>query len=94
MPDQKINKLGKLLLVIVIHALLIILLTEKNIQAFLSFYRAKFSWSTILPKILEDHVVRRLHIGAGLMGEQGAESMHARIMKLERDYRGIKDELP
>ncbi len=27
------------------------------------------------------------------MGEQGAESIHARIMKLERDYRGIKDEL-
>ena len=27
------------------------------------------------------------------MGEQGAESIHARMMKLERDFRGIKDEL-
>ena len=45
---------------------------------------------------MEDHVIpwlRRFHIGAGLMGEQGAESIHARIMKLERDFRGIKDEL-
>lgn len=64
----------------------------------MSFYRAEFPWATILPKmhVLEDHVIpwlRRFHIGAGLMGEQGAESIHARIMKLERDYRGIRDEL-
>lgn len=64
----------------------------------MSFYRAEFPWATILPKmhIMEDHVIpwlKRFHIGAGLMGEQGAESIHARMMKLERDYRGIKDEL-
>ena len=27
------------------------------------------------------------------MGEQGAESIHARMMKLERDYNGIRDPL-
>lgn len=28
-------------------------------------------------------------MGAGLMGEQGAESIHAHLMKLERVYQGI-----
>ena len=64
----------------------------------MSFYRLEFPWATIMPKlhIMEDHVIpwlQRFHIGAGLMGEQGAESIHARVMKLERDYRGIKDDL-
>ena len=40
--------------------------------------------------ILEDHVIPWLrHVGAGLMGEQGAESLHAHLHKLERDYAGI-----
>ena len=42
--------------------------------------------------IMEDHVIpwlERWHIGAGLMGEQGAESIHAHLMKLERVYQGI-----
>lgn len=42
--------------------------------------------------ILEDHVIpwlRKWHVGAGLMGEQGAESLHAHLHKLERDYCGI-----
>ena len=64
----------------------------------MAYYRAEFPWATIMPKmhIVEDHVIpwlRRFHVGAGLMGEQGAESIHARIMKLERDFQGIKDEL-
>ena len=64
----------------------------------MAFYRAEFPWATILPKMhmMEDHAIpwlRNFHIGAGLMGEQGAESIHARMMKLERDFRGIKDEL-
>ena len=48
----------------------------------MSSYREKSPQASILPKmhILEDHVVpwmRRWRIGAGLMGEQGAESIHA-----------------
>lgn len=46
--------------------------------------------------ILEDHVIpwlRHFHIGAGLMGEQGAESIHARVMKLERRYQGIRNDI-
>ena len=43
---------------------------------------------------MEDHVIpwlERWHIGAGLMGEQGAESIHAHLMKLERVYRDISN---
>ena len=42
--------------------------------------------------ILEDHVVpwlKRWRIGAGMMGEKGAESIHAHLMRLERIHQGI-----
>ena len=35
--------------------------------------------------------LERWHIGAGFMGEQGAESIHAHLMKLERVYHGISN---
>ena len=68
--------------------------TEKDIATFMAFYRESFPDATVLPKmhILEDHVIpwmRRWHIGAGLMGEQGAESIHAHINRLENQYNGI-----
>jgi len=46
--------------------------------------------------ILEDHVVpwiRRWRLASGLMGEQGAESIHAHIMKLERVHQSIPNDL-
>jgi hypothetical protein len=60
----------------------------------MAFYRANFPDATILPRmhILEDHIVpwmRRRHIGAGLMGEQGAESIHAHFHRLEYQYSGL-----
>ena len=68
--------------------------TEKDIATFMAFYRESFPDATVLPKmhILEDHVIpwmRRWHIGAGLMGEQCAESIHAHINRLENQYNGI-----
>ena len=42
--------------------------------------------------ILEDHVIpwlRQWHMGAGLRGEQGAESIHTHISKLETQYHSI-----
>lgn len=42
--------------------------------------------------LLEDHMVpwlRRWNLGAGFMGEQGAESIHAHINRLEATYSGI-----
>ena len=67
-------------------------------MAFLKFYRENFSHASILPKmhILEDHVVpwmRRWKVGSGVMGEQGAESIHAHINQLERTYQGIPDDV-
>lgn len=46
--------------------------------------------------LLEDHVVpwlRRYHLGAGIMGEQGAESIHAHLNRLEATYAGIPNKL-
>ncbi len=46
--------------------------------------------------ILEEHVVpwiRRWRLTSGLMGEQGAESIHAHIMKLERVHQAIPNDL-
>ena len=37
--------------------------------------------------------MRRWRVGSGLMGEQGAESIHAHLMRLERTYQGIPNEL-
>ena len=42
--------------------------------------------------IMEDHIIpwlERWHIGVGLIGrEQGAESIHAHLMKLKRLHQG------
>ena len=59
-------------------------------------YRESFPTATVLPKMhmLEEHVVpwlRRWHVGFGMMGEQGAESIHAYFNSLGRTYRGIPD---
>ena len=46
--------------------------------------------------ILEDHTIpwlRRHHVGAGLMGEQGAKSIHAHLMRLERIHQGIASDV-
>ena len=64
----------------------------------MAFYRENFPQATVLPKmhILEDHTIpwlRRWHLGAGLMGEQGAESIHAHMGGLEAQYHGIVNPL-
>ena len=70
-----------------------------NDEAFLAFYRQSFPLATILPKmhiLMEDHVIpwlRKWRIGSGLMGEQGAESIHSRIKHLEQRFNGVVNEL-
>ena len=64
----------------------------------MSFYRQKFPHATVLPKMhmLEEHVVpwlRKWHVGFGLLGEQGIESVHAHFNNLGRTYRNIPEEL-
>ena len=76
----------------------IILYPENDIAAFLTYYRQTFPHATVMPKmhILEHHVVpwmRRWNIGAGLMGEQGAESVHSHFHRLEATYCGIPNRL-
>ena len=53
-----------------------------NIKTFLSYYCSQFSSSTVTPKLhmLEELVVpwvQKWRVGIGLLGEQGAESIHA-----------------
>ena len=60
----------------------------------MAYYRQSFPHATVIPKmhLLEDHVIpwlRKTHVGAGLMGEQGAESLHRHLHKLEEQYSGI-----
>lgn len=33
--------------------------------------------------------LKKFHLGAGLMGEQGAESIHAHLNRLERTYASV-----
>ena len=69
--------------------------SETDIKKFMTHYRANFK-ATVIPKIhlLEDHItdwLKLYHLGAGLMGEQGAESIHAHLNRLESTYSGISN---
>ena len=73
-------------------------LTETNIADFMAFYRESFPDASVLPKmhILEDHTVpwlKEYQVGLGLMGEQGAESIHASINGIKRAYANIRDRI-
>lgn len=46
--------------------------------------------------ILEDHVmpfIRKWKVGLGFLGEQGVESVHARLNTIKHNIRGLKDDL-
>lgn len=73
-------------------------ITDKNIKDFMTFYRDQFPEASVLPKMhfLEQHVVgwmKRWRVGFGLMGEQGAESIHAAFNALKPTYTNIPDEV-
>lgn len=62
----------------------------------MEFYKATFPESSIFPKlhILECHVVdwlRKWRVGFGMMGEQGAESIHRYFNGLKRTFSSIPD---
>ena len=62
----------------------------------MTFYRSNFPEATVLPKMhmLEVHIVpwlRRWGVGLGLMGEQGAESIHAAINNITPAFLNIPD---
>ena len=94
--DETIDKLGLIFSffirkwVIIYHSNF----TEQDIIKFMEVYRQNFSTHSVLPKmhLLEDHIVpwmRRWKMGAGLMGEHGAESIHAHINRLQMTYCGV-----
>ena len=65
-------------------------LLEAKIKEFVAFYRESFPTAMVIPTVhmLEEHVVPLLpwfkewHLGFGMMGEQGAESIHAYFNRL------------
>ena len=64
----------------------------------MAFYRKHFPGATVLPKMhmLEEHVVpfiEKWRVGCGMLGEQGAESIHKYFNVLERTYCSIPDRL-
>ena len=72
-------------------------LTGGNISSFMAYYRQQFRSATVTPKMhmLESHVVPWLtewNVGLGLMGEQGAESLHAYFNSLLRTYENIPND--
>eukprot|EP00731_Ephydatia_muelleri_P000748 Em0001g748a len=68
---------------------------EQSVQEFMELFRTNFPKGTIPIKMhmVEDHAVqwaRSTHVGFGLLGEQGAESIHAKFNNLARAYSAIK----
>lgn len=64
----------------------------------MAFYREGFPQASILPKMhmLEAHVVPAIQhygVGLGLMGEQGAESIHAAINAIKRSYSNMPEKV-
>ena len=64
----------------------------------MTFYRETLPEATVLPKMhfMEEHMVpwfQQYRVGLGLMGEQGAGSIHASINGIKRAYCSIPDRL-
>lgn len=69
-------------------------LAGEDISKFMDLYKDVFPHATVTPKLhmLEDHVVPFLakwKVGFGFLGEQGAESVHARFNSIRRNYVNI-----
>ena len=64
----------------------------------MTFFRESFPQATVPIKmhLLEDHAVpwaKSFHVGFGLLGEQGAESIHAKFTRLSLSYTAITDKV-
>lgn len=72
--------------------------TDASIEEFMQFYRQNFPAATVMPKMhfVEEHMIpwlRKYGVGLGLMGEQGAESIHAKINTVKRAYSNMRDKV-
>ena len=73
-------------------------LTDHTIKSFFATFDKEFQGvgRTVKMHILECHTVEWLSLhqaGCGLMGEQGAESIHAKFNSLKRTYSSIRNPL-
>ncbi len=100
MKEKDIDELGKFkyTMYVILKLIYINISAKTYIRTFLNFYCENFLKASILPKmhVLEDHVIPWMHrwkVGAGMMGKHGAESIHAHMMKLERVYQSVPNEL-
>ena len=76
---------------------LVCIYSDTSITNFMRLYREEIS-TTITPKLhmLEVHMVpliKKWHYGMGLMGEQGAESIHTCFNAIKRSYVGIPNKV-
>ena len=72
--------------------------TEQAIEQFMAYFRKSFPEATVPIKmhILEDHATtwaNFTHVGFGLLGEQGAESIHAKFTRLGLAYTAVTDKV-
>ena len=70
--------------------------TEQSIEQFMKFFRESFPEATVPIKmhVLEDHAIpwaNSTHVGFGLLGEQGAESIHAKFTRLGLAHTAVTD---
>ncbi|KAL5473856.1 hypothetical protein EMCRGX_G028418 [Ephydatia muelleri] len=71
---------------------------EEAVGEFMTFFRESFPQATVPIEmhLLEDHAVpwaKSFHVGFGLLGEQGAESIHAKFTRLSLSYTAITDKV-
>ena len=96
--ELKVTELGKMHLPSTRTIIISISPTEHAISEFMESFRASFPSSSISLKmhLLEDHTVpwaKRTGTGFGLLGEQGAESIHSRFNTLQRTCQCIHNKV-
>eukprot|EP00731_Ephydatia_muelleri_P013794 Em0007g1104a len=69
---------------------------EEAVGEFMTFFRESFPQATVPIKmhLLDNHAVpwaKSFHVGFGLLGEQRAESIHAKFTRLSLSYTAITD---
>ena len=99
LSDTDIHELGDYNIIIILdtqnnNVCTHLLFPESKIEEFLHYYRSTFPAASITPKLhlMEDHIVpfvQKWRVGFGLMGEQGAESIHTVYNQLKRRYANI-----
>ena len=73
------------------HKTIQLISTEQAIEQFMVFFRESFPKATVLNYAIPQ--ANSTHIGFGLLGEQGAESIHAKFTRLGLAYTAVTDKV-